>query len=221
MSEDTPGADSVGVTDYELAALAALHDTAPGRRALEAIGIAHLVDDPEAVRAGFAGLMVRDLAGLDAEQHIVADGPAAAIGTMLTNADDILLLMLTRDGLAFGRSVLVDAKIGGFLLDMTAFGVHAAQPLHLDTDLVGLVYQVLCDLADGHGPGVPFDATVSRFPVGGDVRTASVVVETELRWRLSDADELVDAPVAWASVREILGRSDSELASNARRASHA
>ncbi len=207
MTQDAAGTTGPArITDHELVALVDLRPTPQGRRALEAVGVADLLTDAAAVRAGHATLLVRDLAVVEGES-IVAQGLAASVGTMLTTADDVLLLVLTRDDV-FGRTVLVDAPVGGFLLDLTSYGVHAAQPLHLDTDLLTLVRDIIADLAGGAGPGLPFTVEVTRFPIDGTPRTASLVI--------ADAD--APSPDAWAAARRVLGRSDAEAASNMRRA---
>ena len=80
MSDELDDDGPVGITDHELAALVDMNLTPAGRRALQAIGIAELLDDERQLRAGQATLLVRDIAGLDADE-IVAQGFAAAIGT--------------------------------------------------------------------------------------------------------------------------------------------
>lgn len=195
---------AIGVTDYELAALICGNDTASGRRVAEAVGIAELIDDPTAQRAGLTSLLVRDLAGLD-EGLIVAEGAATAIGTIVSTADDILRLVLRHDDTPVGRTILVDAAQGCFLLDMTAYGVHAAQPLRLDTDLFALVRDIIANVASDHADELPFDVTVSRFPVGGEVREAFLVVTGDIE------------PDVWSGVQAALGKSDAEAGSLARR----
>jgi hypothetical protein len=217
MNQDAAGpAGPAGITDHELVALVEMQPTPQGRRALDALGLADLFTDAAAVRAGYATLLVRGLAVVE-DETIVAQGLAASLGTMLTTADDILLLVLTKDAATFGRTLLVDAAVGGFLLDMTAFGVHAAQPLHLDTDLLGLVRDIVADMAGGAGPGTPFTVEVTRFPVDADARTAVVEIESPDAWRPGDAAS-TDHRTAWVEVRRVLGRSDSEAAANPRRA---
>lgn len=212
MSE--PGGGAVGVTDYELAALADLDPTPQARRALEAIGIDGLLDDPTAVRAGYASLLVRDVAGL-AGSEIVAQGFAGALATMLSEADDILLMVATAaDGGVLARSVLVDAPVGAFLLDMTSYGVHAAQPL-ADVSLLDLVHDVIANLAEDQA--LPLDVAVTRFPVDAPARPAAVRVVEPGLWSAAGEPAVSDAQ-AWASACSLLGRSDAESSAGARRA---
>ena len=216
MSEEDAGTSAVGITDYELAALVDMNTTPQGRRVLEAVGIDALLEEPTALRAGYATLLVREIAGLD-DAGIVADGFGAAIGTMVSSADDILRVVLTHDGDVFGRSVLVDADAGSFLLDMTTYGVHAAQPLRRDADLIELVADVIATMAEEDGPGLPFDVEVTRFPLEAEPRHAELTIEDADSWRLADADAARRA-ATWERVREILGVSDGEAARMPRRA---
>ena len=214
MDEESESA--VGITDYELVALVDMDVTPQGRRVLGAVGVSDLLDDPTAVRAGYASLLVRGVAGLD-DDGIVAQGPGAAIGTMVASADDILLLILSQDGLEFARSVLVDASVGSFLLDQTDYGVHAAQPLEQYTDLLALVHDIIDNMADGHGPEGPFDAAITRPPVDGPDRTVVLHVASRTDWRTEGSDAEGEA-AAWRAAVRALGRSDAELSSGARHA---
>nr|NLI49439.1 hypothetical protein [Propionibacterium sp.] len=204
-----------GLTDYELAALVDLNPTPQGLRALEAIGVAGLLDDPGALRAGVASLLVRGLAEAE-DDRLLVGGFAGAVGTMLATADDLLLLVVTRAGEVAGRTVLVDAPAGGFLLDMTSLGAHVVQPLGLDTDLADLVRAVIAEFAED-AAGLPFDVTLSRFHLDGDVRTAGLTVAGPHAWHAHGTNART-APLAWSEVLLQLGPSDAEAASTPRRA---
>lgn len=205
----------VGMTDYELVALVDMDETPQARRALEAMGLADLLGEPTAVRAGYCSLLVRDIAGLD-DRGIVARGAGAAIGEMMAAADDILLLELTRDGVEFGRSVLVDAAIGSFLLDQTDLGVHAAQPLEPSVDPLTLLREVLEEFVAAEDPDGPFEAAITRFPVDGEPRPVLLRIESSTDWRAVGLP--AGAPDGWDGAQWRLGLSDAEAASGARRA---
>jgi len=218
MSEGAQGPDAAGaagLTDYELAALVDLNPTPQGLRALEAIGVAGLLDDAGAVRAGVASLLVRDLAEAEGDR-IVVGGFAGGVGTMLTTADDLLVLVISRAGRVEGRTVLVDAPVGSFLLDMTRYGAHVVQPLSLDTDLMTLVHDVIAELAAG-GEELPFDVALSRFPLDADARTAALTVAGPDAWHAHGTNART-AHLAWSEIRFALGPSDAEAVSVPRRA---
>ncbi len=193
-----------GLTDYELVALVDLNPTPQGLRALEAIGVAGLLADPGAVRAGVASLLVRDLADAD-EDRLLVHGFAGDVGTMLTSASDLLLLVLSRDGRVDGRTVLVDAPAGGLLLDMTRYGAHVVQPLRPGTDLLTLVRDVIAEFAADEG-ALPFEVALTRFPLDAAERTAGVTVTGP------------EFAPAWSQARNALGLSDAEAAAAPRRA---
>ena len=216
MAEEAAGNSAIGITDHELAALVDMNTTPQGRRVLEAIGIDGLLGEPTALRAGYATLLVREIAGLD-DKGIVADGFGAAVSTMVSTAGDILRVVLSRDAEVFGRSVMVDAEVGAFLLDMTSYGVHAAQPLRRDADLVDLVADVIASMASDDGPGLPLSVEVTRFPVGSDAREARLTVEDAETWHLAGADAAPRAET-WERASDALGLSDREVARQPRRA---
>ena len=64
---DEEVADAVGITDYELVALIDMDATPEGTRVLEALGLADLLSNDTAVRAGYASLLVRGMADADDE----------------------------------------------------------------------------------------------------------------------------------------------------------
>ncbi len=217
MTEESPTAGgAAGITDHELAALADLEPTLQAHRVLRAIGIERLLESRTALRAGYSTLLVRDIAGLDGHE-IVAQGFGAAMSTIMVTAEDILRLVVTRDIRSVARTVLVKAELGSFLLDMTGFGVHAAQPLHGSTDLLELVAGIIEELACGACAELPTDVEVARFPVEGDVRAVSFVIESPDSWRLPNSDAESRASV-WEKVVAGLGASDGEAARAPRRA---
>ena len=216
MSEEaTEASGPAGLTDDELAALVDLNPAPRGRRALAAIGVADVLEDPGAVRAGVASLLVRRMAEAE-DDRLLVGGFAGAVGTMLATADDLLLLVVTRAGEVAGRTVLVDAPVGGFLLDMTTFGAHVVQPLHRETDLVDLVRAVIEEFA-ADADGLPFDVALSRFPLDGDVRTGVLTVEGPDAWHAHGTNART-AHLAWSEVLFRLGPSDAETLSTPRRA---
>jgi len=216
MSDELDDDGPVGITDHELAALVDMNLTPAGRRALQAIGIAELLDDERQLRAGQATLLVRDIAGLDADE-IVAQGFAAAIGTMLTTAHDIVRLTVGSPEHPAGRTLLVASEVGAFLLDLTALGVHAAQPFDTDADLLDIVRDVLDGLSGDAGEHGPLTAEVVRFPVAGADRAASLLLHGPDAWALSGADATA-ADDAWDAALDLLGLSDHEAAHAPRRA---
>lgn len=209
-----PDTGRAGLTDYELVALVDLNPTPEGLRALDAIGVSGLLDDPGAVRAGVASLLVRDLAEAEGDR-IMVGGFAGAIGTMLATADDLLLLVITRDGEVAGRTVLVDAPVGGFLLDMTNYGAHVVQPLRPDADLLSLVRDVIGELAAGEEE-FPFEVALSRFPLDGDPRDAGLTISSPDAWHAHGTNAR-SAHLAWSEVHFALGASDAEAVGVPRR----
>lgn len=242
---DEEVADAVGITDYELVALIDMDATPEGTRVLEALGLADLLSNDTAVRAGYASLLVRGMADAD-DEGIAAGAEAAAIGEMMATADDIIVLELRHDEVEFGRSVLVDAEVGSFLLDQTDSGVNVAQPLEPSTDLLDLVREILDEMAGGGpagpGPGGPFDAVITRFPVQGEARSVRLRVDSPGSWHVDAADaagtaadsgdavasgavasdavasDAVGDGSSWPELMANLGLSDAAAASGARRA---
>lgn len=217
MTEQSMGAP-VGMTDHELAALIDMEpETTPqAQKALVAMGIAGLLKSKTALRAGYSTLLVRGHAGLDG-QGIIAQGVGAAIATMLSTADDILRLVITKDVRSIARTLLVEAEAGAFLLDMTSLGVHAAQPLNRETALPDLVANIVEEFALELQEDLPLDVEIARFPAEGEVRTAAFVIETPDAWRWPNTPAAPPASV-WAKVSDALGESDGELGRTPRRA---
>ena len=216
MSEEIEDEGPVGITDHELVALVDMSPTPSGRRALQALGLEALLEDERQVRAGQATLLVRDVAGLDGDD-IVAQGFAAAIGTMLTTAHDIVRLSVGSAEHPAGRTLLVASDVGAFLLDLTALGVHAAQPFDTESDLLDIVRDVLDGLARDAADGHPLTAEVARFPVAGADRVATLALRGPDLWAVADA-EATTAEEAWDAVLDVLALSDHEAAHAPRRA---
>ena len=72
-------------------------------------------------------------------------------------------------------------------------------------DRLALVRDIIANVASDHADELPFDVTVSRFPVGGEVREAFLVVTGDIE------------PDVWSGVQAALGKSDAEAGSLARR----
>jgi hypothetical protein len=204
MAEDqsaAPPAGPIGITDHELVALVDMTDTPEGRRSLEAIGILPMLGDEASLRAGYATLMVRDLARLEGELMAVRSF-AQAIAAMMSGASDVLRLVLTRDGQTRSRAALIESEAGCFLLDMSMFGVHAAQPLASGVDLFDLIRDIVTGLVEGRGMPLPVDLVVTRFPASGGVRTVTATVESESLWRVKG--EALAAEDAWDRLTVVL-----------------
>lgn len=191
----------VGITDHELVALVDMTDTPQGRRSLEAIGILPMLSDEASLRAGYATLMVRDLACLEGELLAVRSF-AQAIAAMMGAATDVLRLVLTKDGQTRSRAALIESEAGCFLLDMSMFGVHAAQPLASGVDLFDLIRDIVTGLVEDRGLPLPADLEVIRFPGSGRVRTVTASVESVSSWRVKG--EALAAEDAWERLTVVL-----------------
>ena len=81
MTQDAAGTTGPArITDHELVALVDLRPTPQGRRALEAVGVADLLTDAAAVRAGHATLLVRDLAVVESFNDQPVSGTLSMAG---------------------------------------------------------------------------------------------------------------------------------------------
>lgn len=208
MSEDTvedQGEGPVGITDHELVALVDMGTTDAGRRSLDAVGILPMLEDEPSLRAGYATLLVRDLAGLDKEM-IVAQHFANAVAAIMGEAEDVVRLVVTKDGESVARTVFISAAEGGFLLDMTMFGVHAAQPLAPGQNILDLIFEVVSGMAENEAVSLPFTVELARYTAAG---TRSVALTTgERGWSMkAGAGAPVSGPpqTVWATARTLLG----------------
>ena len=198
------GEGAVGITDHELVALVDMGVTDAGRRSLDAIGILPMLADEPSLRAGYATLLVRDLAVLD-EALIVAQRFANAIAGMMATAGDVVRLLITKDGEPAARTVFVSSPDGAFVLDMTVFGVHAAQPLAAGQDILALILEVVSGMTANDAIPLPFSFEVARFAAAG-TRAVSLTA-TENGWSLgSGANPITGTPEGvWGTARALLG----------------
>lgn len=155
----------VGITDHELVALVDMGPTDGGRRALDAIGILPMLDDEPSLRAGYATLLVRDLAGIEGEL-IVAQHFANAVAAIMGECTEVVRLVITKDSEPAVRTVFITAPEGAFLLDMTEFGVHAAQPLEPGQDILALIFDVVSGMASSEAIPLPFVVEVAEIHGG-------------------------------------------------------
>lgn len=187
----------IGITDHELVALADMNPTPIGRRFLEALGLAEFEGDERVIRAGQATLLVREVAGITGDS-IVAQAFAEAIATMVTGANQVVALTLSAPAMLTSRSIMIDGPSGGLLLDLTAFGVHAAQPLGPGVTSLGLVRDILDNLGDD----LPLEAEMVVYRGEDEPRTAVFGVITSEMWEMDGAQ--VPADAAWKKVMAAL-----------------
>lgn len=194
----------VGITDHELVALVDMGPTDGGRRALDAIGILPMLDDEPSLRAGYATLLVRDLAGIEGEL-IVAQHFANAVAAIMGECTEVVRLVITKDSEPAVRTVFITASEGAFLLDMTEFGVHAAQPLEPGQDILALIFDVVSGMASSEAIPLPFVVEVAKFTEAGTRKVALTADLTAWSMRAGGMPATGSPESVWGTARALLG----------------
>lgn len=124
----TDGQESFFLTEAELTQLVGMTPGVSAARSADALGIAGHVTNADVRRAGIQTLLVRGLATLSDGDLLQAQGNAHAVGAMLGQATDWLVLSVEGENVrAF--TTLVASPVGNLTIALSPTGVHELTPL--------------------------------------------------------------------------------------------
>lgn len=124
----TDGQEQFFLTEAELTQLVGMTPGESAARSADALGIAENVTNTDIRRAGIQTLLVRGLATISDGDLLQAQGNAHAVGAILGQATDWLVLSVEGENVrAF--TTLVASPVGNLTIALSPTGVHEVTPI--------------------------------------------------------------------------------------------
>lgn len=194
-------ADSLPITEHELAALTTLTDDLAGATSARLLGLEEVCANEQLVRAGFTTLLVRGLGAVE-DDLFRAEGKGTVVAGILNNATDWLRIHFG-DGQGEGITAIVRSPLATLFVEYDSSAVFNATPLDNSVDVLNLAGAFLGAGAEEPILAPPFTAEVTRCTIDG-TGSEQITIDSADAWTLGDGT--AGAPAAlWPAVLKRLG----------------